>query len=153
MSKDKHFAVVVAIDRYPGFADRNLKGPVNDARAFIQWLEDPAGGDLPAKNVRSLLSEPSQDDPARPAPGDAHPKAREVDALFRPFYKQGQDARIGERLYIFASGHGVSDPIDLHSAALLTANASPASSLKAVFSQFGLFVSAPPVGWSAHQLY
>jgi len=70
------------------------------------------GGDLPAANIRTL-----------PAPTGRHPDRADIDALFRPFYEAGQGARVGERLYIVAAGHGISDGIDLHSVALLTADA------------------------------
>lgn len=125
MPKADHYAIVVGIAVYPGFERRNLEGPVNDALDFIEWLKAPEGGDLPVDNIQCLLSEQPPANLLRPSTSSAQPKAGEIDALFRPLYEQGQDAPVGERLYIFVAGHGISDRIDLRSVALLSADATP----------------------------
>ena len=51
--RQHRYAIVIGIDRYPGF--RDLGGACNDAEAFAEWLTDPNGGDVPAENVRTLL--------------------------------------------------------------------------------------------------
>jgi len=129
MSRAGHYAIVVGIAVYPGFDERDLKGPVNDALDFIDWLKTPAGGDLPTGNIRHLLSPQPTDLLPRSGAREAHPNADDIDALFSPLYEQGLDARVGERLYIIGAGHGISDRFDLRSVALLSANATASDPL------------------------
>ena len=53
MAQDDH-AVVVGITTYPGF--KSLEGSENDAHAFIDWLKDPAKGDVPVANIAFRLT-------------------------------------------------------------------------------------------------
>ena len=130
MSKADHFAVVIGIALYPGYDEEwDLGGPVKDANAYVDWLKAPTGGDLPDANIQLALSPQPTAGMPRPLINQAFPNAEDVDALFRPLYQQGQDARVGERLYIMVAGHGMSDRTDLHSAALLAANATPSDPL------------------------
>src|SRR5262245_6747855 len=116
MGREDH-AVVVGISRYPGFPDlAPLEGPVRDAEEFAGWLLDPAGGDVPKKNLRLLVSRNGGD--------DKRPTEKEVEEEFEQLEElavQNGD-RAGRRLYFFLAGHGFSP--DLDGTALLTANAS-----------------------------
>jgi len=132
---DDH-AILVGISNYPALEP--LKGPCRDALDFLDWLLDPAGGDVAPANVKGLLSsnDVSQDDHAMlecitkfspPDPKDlstAHPRADEIERLFDSFLRR-TGARVGRRLYIFLAGHGFSDPIEINSAALYGADADP----------------------------
>lgn len=120
MAQDDH-AIVVGITTYPGF--RDLAGPERDAVAFREWLIDPTKGAVPPANVKTLLTSSMHPPPpataaeARPGPDDVH-------QLLRPHVQQaGLGKRVGRRLYIYAAGHGFSDPADMRSAALYAANA------------------------------
>jgi hypothetical protein len=113
MAADDH-AIVIGISRYPFLED--LSGPENDARAVIDWLKDPEGGDVPAKQIYSVTSACFQDDP-RPGSDDVY------DA-FDPVIKLGEHCDphpAGRRLYIFMAGHGFGP--SLREASLLMANA------------------------------
>uniref|UniRef100_UPI004055FAE3 caspase family protein n=1 Tax=Candidatus Electronema sp. TaxID=2698783 RepID=UPI004055FAE3 len=113
--KKKHHAIVIGINDYPGL--ESLKGPVNDALEFDAWLRDPAGGNLPGSNIRRMLS---TDFPAQ----SGSPTPNQVEALFEPFIADYYDGKKeGERLYIFAAGHGFGDPGDMSRTALYAANA------------------------------
>lgn len=122
MSKSNHYAIVVGITTYPDPSLKDLRGPVRDAEAFYQWLIDPTGGDLDAQNVKCLLTTDFHP-PDPTGPHDAHPIPNEIDALFEQFVSQGLQGRVGERLYIFAAGHGLSNPQNMEANGLYTANA------------------------------
>jgi len=111
-------AIVVGISRYPALDD--LAGPENDARAFAEWLESPAGGDVPGGNIDLILSShfPVEADPLRAKP-TAEDLKQAIDKLHALGNNHGGHA--GRRLYIFMAGHGFAP--DLEDAALLMANA------------------------------
>ncbi len=117
MSNKQHHAIVIGINDYPGIGLEPLKGPVNDAREFQAWLLDPKGGNLPAANIRQILSADFPVQASCPTPN-------QVEALFEPFIANYYDGKKeGERLYIFAAGHGFGDPSDMSRTALYAANA------------------------------
>jgi len=122
MPKNDHYAIVVGISTYPDPSLKDLQGPVSDARAFCQWLRDPTGGDLDAQNIKCLLTTDFHP-PDPTGPQDAHPIPNEIDVLFEQFVSQGLQGRIGERLYIFAAGHGFSDTQNVENNSLYAANA------------------------------
>ncbi len=122
------WALVVGIDRYAGYP--SLSGAQRDAVAFAEWLRDPNGGNVPAGQIFVLRS--SQYPPAptrremRPEVEDFRDAAR---TMMRAALRKMQDAdkrRMGRRLYLFFSGHGIalgSPPRD--DVALLMADAAP----------------------------
>jgi hypothetical protein len=114
MSNKQHYAIVIGINDYPLSGLQALKGPVNDAEDFYAWLRDPAGGNLPENNIQRILSSDFQ---------AAQPTPNQVEALFEPFIVNGVQGRLGERLYIFAAGHGFGDPGNIGNTALYAANA------------------------------
>jgi uncharacterized caspase-like protein len=117
-----HFALVVGIDRYPGFTD--LARAREDAEAFARWLQDPDGGGLPEDNVFTLLSG------AASTLRDARPVADEIDSVLKEI-NRALEARLDEsgktrqeaRLYVYFAGHGVAPPEGR--GALMMANAEP----------------------------
>lgn len=117
------YAIVLGIEHYrPAFPP--LRGCLNDARLFRDWLVSPAGGGLNPDDthVNLLLSE---------APGDPYD-----DAAWRPvrdtvmlklhgFRRQQSETgkKIGRRLYLFCAGHGVAVPARQEDAGVLMPNA------------------------------
>jgi hypothetical protein len=115
---DDDWAIVVGLDAYPALGA--LQGAEADAREFLAWVTDPAGGGVPAARCRLIVSSqfaPPAPDAlnAKPIPGDL---VLAFDELHTMFTDHG---RIGRRLYIYLAGHGFA--ASLHQASLLTANA------------------------------
>jgi uncharacterized caspase-like protein len=111
-----HHAIVIGIDTYSQL--HRLRGSVNDARLFAEWLMKEDGGGLPEENVHLILSPP--DLPSDPF--EARPVAYQIDraltriGLTRP-------ARLGaKRLYFYFAGHGFGPEFD--DVGMLMANAS-----------------------------
>lgn len=106
MAKFDHFAILVAITRYPGIS--SLQGPENDALAFREWLLDPDGGDMPDENIYLLCSSDYQ---AAPNPYDESPTETQFKKILNGLLKDTSQSdqwkeRVGERLYLFFAGHG-----------------------------------------------
>lgn len=98
---DDH-AIVVGINRYqPGIDE--LKGAVNDAKLFCEWLISPDGGGLDPKHVKQILSPTCG--PFTPGYGDI---GNELNKYFAQNLTTGLP--IGRRLYLFMAGHGVAPP-------------------------------------------
>lgn len=118
MNPGTHYALLVAINHYPGLND--LAGPENDAAAFSAWLTGTAG--LPADNVRLIRSS----DFARVTdPYLANPTETSIKAALSTWLKDAQGNwrdRVGERLYLFFAGHGFTSG-SLPDTALFTAQA------------------------------
>jgi hypothetical protein len=119
MDPRSHYALLVAINRYPGLS--NLAGPENDADALARWLLDPAGGGLAAAHLKIIKS---SDFPAVAEPYDAQPADTQIKKALNGWLKQdGQwRDRVGERLYLFFAGHGFTAG-SLEDPALFTARA------------------------------
>ena len=115
-------ALVVGINAYPGLTD--LKGAVDDAKEFHEWVTSPSGGGVDKQNAMLLTSPPIS------APGsvvdDATPANEQIEKFFT-IIANDADAngkqKAGKRLWMFFSGHGFA-PTGLRSAVLL-ANATP----------------------------
>ena len=125
------YAIVVGINNYPAFDP--LQGPVKDAKAFRQWLVDQ--GKVPEANIREVYS---SDFSTRNVAGQptalTQPAIEAVNAKFIELVHLANQnfqklPRIGRRLYIYLAGHGITPRVsnNLDSAALLMANAEPAS--------------------------
>ncbi|WP_027544740.1 caspase family protein [Bradyrhizobium sp. WSM2254] len=116
------YAIVVGINRYKGFDP--LGGAETDAQAFARWLLSGEGGCLPAANVTKILSSGTDQPPVH------RPNFSDVHSAFHPYSAKAWaalDRRVGRRLYIFLSGHGITPtraatPI-MENAALLMADA------------------------------
>lgn len=124
---ERHFAVVVGINKYPGIS--NLKYAVNDSNAFRDWLLDPKGGNLPEENIHLLsIPDEDQDDPLERA--TARPDRKPIIEAILAVMKQAEAAIQADpnhwqncRFYFFGSGHGFTP--HAREAALLMANSGP----------------------------
>src|SRR5579884_882934 len=126
------YGIVVGINVYPALTP--LLGPEADAAEFNRWLVSGTGGRVPMRNVKRILSS----DYSAPDPNDRTTWQPALDALKQLFWKYWDitlrndakgDSRVGRRLWVFLSGHGITpvrapDP-DLDNAALLAATAAP----------------------------
>lgn len=118
------WAVVAGINYYPGL--RDLQGPVHDSTMFMNWAQDT--GYVPRRQLM-----PIQSPPQRPTSvTDAQPTVAEISGAFETLIRaanQKRFHRLGRRLYLFFSGHGIiatRSPIpDYREAAFLAANAEP----------------------------
>lgn len=117
------YAIVVGIDSYPGEEGipglPRLEASERDARKFEEWLLDPAGGAVPRPRVKTAMS--SDVTPGEPSWGTVNRPFRE---LANETLRTGRIGPVGRRLYIFLAGHGFSDPQEMNTAALLSAEAS-----------------------------
>ncbi|MBX7134719.1 MAG: caspase family protein [Fimbriimonadaceae bacterium] len=127
MAKSDHYAILVAINRYPGLTD--LAGPENDANEFLRWLIDPAGGDLEDPtdigiDERRVEVIRSCDFPATSDPDDANPTETQFKKILNRWLRCNGEwrERVGERLYLFFAGHGFTSGA-LPDPALFTAQA------------------------------
>jgi tetratricopeptide (TPR) repeat protein len=80
-------AVVIGISDYQNISD--LKYADRDAEAFVQFLQSPAGGNVPAENIRLLINE----------------QATSME-IVRELYWLMDESHAGDRAYIYFSGHG-----------------------------------------------
>ena len=121
MALADHYAVLLAINRYPGL--RNLEGPENDITAFAEWLRDPNGGNVEPANIKIVKS---SDFPVATNPNDANPQEvafkSSLDQLMRDPARNWQN-RVGTRLYIYMAGHGFTAGSSVTDPALFSAAA------------------------------
>ena len=115
---DRDFAVVVGISKY-GSLRPELEGPERDANAFADWLESPDGGAVPSQNVTRILS--SRFANVNAALGDNifgyQPTLSAMTEAFFPLIQRAVKnshvvPRVGRRLYIYMSGHGMTPRAD-----------------------------------------
>lgn len=104
MAHADHYAILIAINYYPGLHD--LGGPENDIEAFRQWLMEVNGGDMDSQHIQVIRSS----DYARVLdPNDANPTERAFIAALDKWVRDADRAwrnHVGERLYIYMAGHG-----------------------------------------------
>jgi len=133
---ENDYAVIIGLQKYPGL-DINgtapLSGAEKDALDFKGWILSTNHGNVNPENVKTILS---SDYSPSTSIDDAHPAILEVivafDNLRRASNKnmsEGLGPKVGRRLYIFMSGHGIAPtPYGnriAKEAALLMANADP----------------------------
>lgn len=113
MPATDHYALLLAINRYPGLS--NLSGPENDALALRDWLLDPAGGALDPAHLVLIKSSDFAD---TADPYDANPTDTQVKKALNQWLKANGAWRdhVGQRLYLFFAGHGftagtLTDPV------------------------------------------
>lgn len=121
------WAIVVGISTYPELAPNPLNGPENDARAVAAWLRSPTGGDVPAKQLRLILSSDYRQpfaagEDAKPSGEKVQEAIKKLHRIARANKKAGKPEGIGRRLYLYLAGHGFAPADD--QTALLAANAS-----------------------------
>lgn len=100
-------AVVIGISDYPDLGLAPLRGAVHDALEFYRWVVDEKGGAVPAENVFPFIS----GDVDSALPNLAQPTAKAIKDRLRALKKERTEQR-GARLYIHASGHGISSVFD-----------------------------------------
>jgi hypothetical protein len=112
-------AVVIGINNYPGISP--LEGPCNDATEFLKWVTQPGPGNVDPGNVHKLLSSEftSTTDVKK-----ARPVSDQIEEKFTEVLNGNLTQHIGDRLYVFVAGHGMSDVNRADAAALIAANAS-----------------------------
>lgn len=116
------YAVVVGIKSYPGMS--SLEGPCDDAEDFRGWLLRADGGDVPSNNIKYLTTKCFHP-PGPDAATDAKPMHQDVTSIFSDLVDSGMAKRVGRRLYIYMSGHGISDDRDMNKVSLCTAESDP----------------------------
>lgn len=126
------YAIVMGINRYPAF--KALQGPEADAVRFRAWLISVTGGMMRTDRVRMILSsDPAYRTANAGSVYDARPALNDFGTEFNRLRDMAYTAkkpanRVGRRLYLFFSGHGITPARapspDLDDAALLMANAS-----------------------------
>lgn len=139
-------AIVVGIARYRDSQSfPTLKGPINDVSNVKNWLLSRTGGDVPAANVRTLVTAPAllalpETAPLNVTWAPTFPEFQaELDSLIRA--PNGEFiSRANARLYLYFSGHGYTNGRwDMPSAALWGADAwqmtSPANLPGTLFAQ------------------
>jgi hypothetical protein len=122
-------AVVVGISKYVNLTP--LSGPEVDAVEFRRWVRSTHGGCVPDRQARLILSS-MYTTPAEP--GAIKPTLEEMKAEFKRYADLSASKpnyRVGRRLYIFLSGHGItpthSSTPNFEEPALLAANVSAMS--------------------------
>jgi hypothetical protein len=130
LAKDD-WAIVVGIKSYfdPDLA--GLQGPETDAREFHDWVIRSDGGAVPEGQAKCILS--SDYDPPFATAAAAMPTAEAVKVAFDHLRSiadeneaKGNGRVVGDRLYLFFSGHGFAPAHRDDLTALLTAEASVA---------------------------
>lgn len=103
MSQRQWHALVIGVDRYPGFPKRQLSGCVNDANAVSRFLIDRV--QVPETNLRCLTS------PRDPAPGSESTAATatNIRAEFAALLSRVQS---NDHVVMFYAGHGLQLTID-----------------------------------------
>lgn len=110
-------AIIVGIRDYPDQSFPPLRGPVNDAIQFYEWVTADDGGRLPKERATLIVSDyegPEETRPevlGKPVPKEAsgaEPAWKRIDTAFRELRKECRGRRIGRRLYFYFSGHGLS---------------------------------------------
>jgi uncharacterized caspase-like protein len=119
------YAIIVGISDYPASSLRQLKGPINDAIAFRNWVTADDGGAVP-DNGTHIKQKTSVDFAPAASPSLAQPSRDDVIRLFDEVMDtlEAIDEQ-GRRLYVFFAGHGCSptNATALRNASLLMANA------------------------------
>ncbi|GEM_PF-894099 len=100
------WAVVVGVSTYDNASVRSLRYADRDARAFAEFLMDPAGGATPRERI-FLLTSPEKDPTGQSAlVADRAPTLRNLKYGLGEFVKK---ASSDDRLVIFIAGHGAAD--------------------------------------------
>src|SRR4051794_20882261 len=128
MGKDD-WPIVVGVKNYPDPDLAGLEGPEIDAKEFHDWVILGNGGDVPPGQAIPILS--AEYNPPVTSPATAMPSQDKLKAAFDQLLsiadeneKKGFGREIGNRLYLFFSGHGFAPDQQDELVALLTANAS-----------------------------
>jgi Caspase domain len=107
---ENHYAVVVAIQRYPGL--RDLWHVRRDAESMITWFRSRAGGNIPRDNVVEVMADPHSEESftvktAQPTHDQVDDALGFVNRAMRQKLEADPKAWQSSRLYLYASGHGI----------------------------------------------
>jgi len=117
---EKDYGVVVGISKY-GSIKPELEGPEKDAMEFYNWLVSSDGGAIPKNNVGLVLSSNWHTSLPANLNSDVYsfePTLTRVTAEFAKLIRltvnnSGKGVpRVGRRLYIYLSGHGITPRVD-----------------------------------------
>ena len=115
---ENDYAVIIGLQNYPGIDDPEngkpaLAGPENDANDFRDWIASEQGGNVPGQNIRLILSSQFAA-VTRDQFTNAKPTDLEITDAFDTLrrislekQKMHLGSKVGRRLYIFMSGHGI----------------------------------------------
>ena len=114
-------AVVIGIGDYPKFgadgnSPNNLPGALNDATAMADWFLNTAQANVRLITSTGVDGQPWQVTNLAPA----RPVTSDLDLAFVPFVR-ANPPQIGNRLYVYAAGHGLAP--NPRSRSLITADA------------------------------
>lgn len=126
MPRDKHYAIAIGLKSYPGLKNppADLQGPENDVESICKWLLAPTGGDLPPGNVKKIITSDFAESSDEPWAGHLNRLAFEwIEGFATKNVAAGIGRTVGDRLYIYMSGHGFSTVQRV--GCLLTADAAP----------------------------
>jgi len=117
MPTEEDYGLVVGINDYKNPPYGPLLGAKRDAEEFIAWLKNPAGANVPARNIDPFTKLSDAD--------GSTPMLSHLLILLIQLRKRATPGkkRIGRRLYLFFSGHGVSSRDELDEASLVTVDA------------------------------
>lgn len=151
------YAVIIGLQNYPGLDDpangrQALSGPENDAKGFKDWIVSPDGGNVPKQNTKLILSSdytPVKEEDlyrAQPAELEVAEGFRTLRRISLRNQRNGAGSRVGRRLYIFMSGHGIApntygNKIEKESA-LLMSNVDPTNVGAPSYHIPGLFTAS-----------
>lgn len=116
-----HYAIVFGLSDYPLLGTpppANLNSPAADADVLVQWLTGPGG--LPDTNIKLIRSGTFQPPPA-PTRDQLEQAFRWLNDLAEKNSQAGRARSVGQRIYLYASGHGFSPGVS--QACLLAGNA------------------------------
>jgi hypothetical protein len=126
------WGIVVGIKSYVDPDLAGLQGPENDAREFYDWIVADDGGAVPKGQATRILS--SDYHPPFASAAAAMPTAEAIKLAFDHLRsiadengEKGAGRLVGDRLYLFFSGHGFAPAHRDDQTALLTAEASVAN--------------------------
>jgi hypothetical protein len=107
------WALVVGIANYPSYGDtptepHNLKAPIHDATAVEKFLREEFG----VQHIRLLTSVQNNgaawgDPPPRPVRNDIERWIHDLAVQSKTNILAGKGPRVGRRLYLYFSGHGL----------------------------------------------
>ncbi len=130
--KEDH-AIIIGLQNYPGLGVPVLTGPEHDAKEFEKWVLSETGGQVPVTN-RTLILSSDYPPPfaslllTKPTELEIVDAFEKLHAISNKNRDDGLGPRVGRRLYIYMSGHGIA-PTPLGStaeeSALLTSNVDP----------------------------
>jgi hypothetical protein len=95
------YAIVIGITYTSNSGLKALAGTLRDATAFTEWLRAKHGGNVPRKNITSILSPEKQR-----SKQSAVPLKDQIDDALLDLGLDGTQKPIGRRLYFYFSGHG-----------------------------------------------